>query len=421
MTEEKIDFNSAYVSLNLLDELDYCLGGYGKPNFEFLSSLNTFVETFIGSSSFYTSLDELNHLNLTAPALFPNGRPILNMLVKAGGLKFVNGVIDKEGKVIYTGDADGLTRKEAQQEFILKYGTDITQKYLLKSEISNSVTEIPLITAKLSNEQFIVSEVHTHSSELVSNLLNVSRFSSIQTSLPIYLYEEQISSLIKTPFSIQSLERLAKLHEDNLESLLNDLKFKHLPVPPFTNILLSQVSSVSEIPEKLIQLRFDFQELRDKFIELENDIHGSSKLKEQQDAHRKFNEFWITFMKKYTDRRHRIFYGLLDLTSGVNTDKAADKLIEENNFLDALKDLNFGKLSGNLLTKGYSEFKERRIINRYKGLTNIWELFQSGHGIEAQIEHFERLFGVRFSNAEINKVSTFVNNKLGSLNNKIEK
>jgi len=109
------------------------------------------------------------------------------------------------------------------------------------------------------------------------------------------------------------------------------------------------------------------------------------------------------------------------LTSGVNTDKAADKLIEENNFLDALKDLNFGKLGGNLLTRGYSEFKERRIINRYKGLTNIWELFQSGNGIEAQIEHFERLFGVRFSNTEINKVSTFINHKLGSLNNKIAK
>lgn len=98
MTEDNVGFNSAYVSLNLLDELDYVIGGYGKPKIEFLFSLNTFVESFIASSNFYTSLDELNHLNLTAPAIFPNGRPILNMLVKAGGLKFVNGVIDKPNR-----------------------------------------------------------------------------------------------------------------------------------------------------------------------------------------------------------------------------------------------------------------------------------------------------------------------------------
>src|ERR1035437_2753608 len=92
--KDTVNYNSAYISLNLLDELDYCLGGYGKPTAEFIFSLNTFVESFIACSEFYTSLDELNHLNLTAPAIFPNGRPILNMVVRETGLKFVSGVLE---------------------------------------------------------------------------------------------------------------------------------------------------------------------------------------------------------------------------------------------------------------------------------------------------------------------------------------
>lgn len=421
MTESNVNYNSAYISLNLLDELDYCLGGYGKPNIEFLFSLNTFVETFIASSSFYTSLDELNHLNLTAPALFPNGRPILQMLAKAGGLKFVNGVIEKTGREIYRKDVEKFSKKEAQQEFILEKGSDLNKRYFLKSKIDTKIDEIPLITSKLIGSEYVVSEVLTKSSELVSNLLEVSKISSIQTSLPIYLYEEQLSTLVAQPYSIKSLERLAKLHEENLESLLQDLNFRYLPIPPFTNILLGQVSSISQIPEKLTQLRLDFQELRNKFVELEDNIHGTKSLKEQGDAHRKFQDFWVTFISTYSDRRNRILYGMLGLTPGVDIDKAADKMFDENNFMDAFKDLNLGKLGGNILSKSFSEIKERRIINRYKGLTNIWELFQKGKGIEEQIRHFERLFDVQINNVEINRVNQFINTKLAGLSNRIIK
>jgi len=421
MIEDKIGFNSAYISMNLLDELDYCLGGYGKPNIEFLFSLNTFVESFIASSSFYTSLDELNHLNLTAPALFPNGRPILNMLVKAGGLKFVNGVVDKIGTEIYRSDANGLSRKEAQQEFIIGYGKEIGLKYFLRSDINKEISNIPLITSTMEEDDFVVSEVITNSNELVSNLQRVSRGSSIQTTLPIYLYKEQITSLFRTPLSIDSLEKLAKLHEANLADLVKTLNFQYLPVPPFTSILLDQVTSVSEIPQKLMQLRNDFQELRNKFVELEAEIFDAVNLKQQQEAFNRFEDFWSAFIKKYTDRRNRIWYGILDLSEGVNIDKGVDKYVDESNPFDAFKDLNLGKLGGNILTKGYKIFQERKVINRYKGLTNLWELFQSGKGIEGQLRHFERLFGIQYSNAEISNVHRFVKKRLSNLTDKIGK
>jgi hypothetical protein len=420
MIEDTIGYNSTYISLNLLDELDYYLGGYGKPNIEFLFTLNTFVESFIGSSAFYTSLDELNHLNLTAPALFPNGRPILNLVVREGGLKFVNGVVDNPANEIYRDQTSNRPRKEAQQDFVIEYGSTIHGKYFIKSDISKSVERIPLITSKFEDDYFIVSEILSTSDELISNLMSVSKTSSIQTTLPIYLYGRQLDSLNKTPYSIESLQHIAKLHETNLDELVKSLKFQYLPIPPFTSILLSQVNSISEIPQKLSQLRADFQDLRTKFVELEQDIYESSNIKQQHEAYKKFKEFWSTFNKKYVDKRHRIFWGSLDISEGAEIDKAADTLFDTGNISEAAKDLNMGKIAGNIISKTLNWNKDRKIINRFKGLTNIWELFQESKGITQQVNHFERLFSVKYSTTEINNVHTFVKTKIKDLTTTIE-
>lgn len=420
MIEDPVSFNSAYISLNLLDELDFYLGGYSKPNIEFLFTLNTFVESFIASSEFYTSLDELNHLSLTAQALFPSGRPILNLVVREGGLKFVNGVIDKLGREIYRADASSRSRKEAQQDFVIEHGKKIQEKYLITSDIDNVIEKIPLITSKFENDDFVVSEVMSTSTELVSNLLNVSRSSSIQTTLPIYLYERQISSLNKTPYSIQALEMLAKLHEINFDELKKSLNYQYLPIPPFTNILLSQVNSISDIPQKLSQLRADFQDLRTKFVELEMEINDSDKsMKQQLSAFKKFKEFWVTFNRKYVDKKTRILYGTIDTFSGGDVDKAFDSLADGANFVESFKDLNIGKIAGNIFSKGYNWVSDKRIINRFKGLTNIWELFLDSKGIDQQITHVERLFSIRFANQEINRVHSFIKNKITNITKEI--
>jgi hypothetical protein len=418
--EDAVGYNSAYISLNLLDELDFYFGGYGKPNVEFIFSVNTFVETFIGSSEFYTSLDELNHLNITAPALFPNGRPILNLVVREGGLKFVNGIVDNPGQVIYEGDALTRTKKEAQQDFIIEYGKKIHDRYFIKSDITNIVEKIPLITSKFVDDVFIVSEVLSSSLELVSNLINVANTSSIQTTLPIYLYDKQVAKLSRTPYSIESLDRLAKIYDANLNELKSALGYRYLPIPPFTNILLSQVNSISEIPQKLTQLRADFQELRDSFVELEHSINEASSVKEQMSVYKKFSDFWATFNKKYVEKNNRIFWGHLDLANGGDVDKSIDSAIDGNDPINALKDINAGKIAGNLLRKAYEWNKDRRVINRFKGLTNIWELFQNGKNIVQQLSHFERLFSVKFSNSEISKVHEFVQNKLTNITSNIE-
>lgn len=419
MADNSISYNSAYISMNLLDELDFYLGGYGKPNFEFLFTLNTFVETFIGSSSFYTSLNELNHLNLTTSALFPNGRPILNMVVKEGGLRFLNGVLDKSGREIYRASTYGRTRKESQQDFIIEYGAKIHSDYFLKSDVTKVVDNIPLVTAHVDDEDFVVSEVLSRSDELVSNLLGVSRISSIQTTLPIYLYGQQISSLTNTPYSIKSLDKIAKTHEANLQELLRSLNYRVLPIPPFANILLGQVTSISDIPQKLSQLRADYQGLREKFMEFEQEIAEAPNLKSQLSAFRKFEEFWLTFNHKYLGQRSKIVYGTLDVSKDADFDKGADSLLDGESLSDSFKDLNLGKLGGNILTKGIQAYKDRKIVNRFKGLTNIWELFQDGKGINQQIQHIERLFGVQFSTTDINNVHEYVKSRLTDISSQI--
>lgn len=421
MINDKPGYNSAYVSLSLLDELDYCLGGYGKPNVEFLFSLNTFVETFIASSEFYTSLDELNHLSLTTPILFPNGRPILNLVARYGGLKFVEGVVDNPSSEIYRGEILTKSKREALQDFVLEYGQKIQEKYFIQSDIDNTIERIPLVTSTFDEDNFIVSETQSTWDELVSNLIYVSKSSSIQTSLPISLYGRQVNNLHRRPYSMQSLDMVAKIHNAKVEDLKNNLNYQFMPIPSFTNILLSSVSSASEIPYKLGQLRMDFQVLRDQFVKLEVDIYESATIKQQLEAYDKFKEFWIVFNKKYVDRKPRIFYGDFDFTDGGDIDKGLDAYFDGNPISESFKELNMGKVAGNIITKSYSWYKDRKVINRFKGLTNIWELFENSNSMNLQLKHFERLFNVQFSNSEINRVHEFVNKNLNNITKEISR
>jgi hypothetical protein len=405
-----IGYNSAYISLTLLDELDHCIGGYGKPSVEFIFSLNTFVESFIGCSEFYTSLDELNHLNLTSPALFPNGRPVLNIIAKAAGLKFVNGVVSNAGEVIYQQKTQGRTRKELEQAFISERGKTLKAKYFLQSDVDRSIEKIPLLKAIFLENQLTISEAFSTSFELVSNLINVSNTSSIQTTLPITLFDKQINQLAKLPYSIDALNKLAELHNVKVDQLRTALAYKLMPIPPFTNILLAQINSIIDIPDKLLQLRADFQELRNKFIELEKNVLEAPTLKVQWDAQKSFDEFWLVFNKKYLGDRNRLFYTRLDVFNDTDLESAANNVLTGEGFIEGFKDVNYAKIAGNVLSKTLGWNRDRKIINRFKGLTNIWDLFESSKGITEQLPHFERVFKVKFETSQLQKVHDYVKN-----------
>ena len=73
-TPRKIDIksNTAYYNFELLRELDYVIGGYGKASQEFIFNFNNFVESFILNEHFLLSNQEWNHNFLTSKATFPN-------------------------------------------------------------------------------------------------------------------------------------------------------------------------------------------------------------------------------------------------------------------------------------------------------------------------------------------------------------
>ncbi len=58
------DYNSTYISINLIDELDYVVGGYGQSNAVFIYSLNAFLEAFIFNNHFYVSGQEASHFQI---------------------------------------------------------------------------------------------------------------------------------------------------------------------------------------------------------------------------------------------------------------------------------------------------------------------------------------------------------------------
>lgn len=415
LIQDTVNYNSAYISLSLLDELDYCIGGYGKPTPEFIFSLNTFVESFIACSEFYTSLDELNHLNLTAAAIFPNGRPILKLVVRETGLKFVSGILELPGKVIYRDETIGKSRKEVEQAFIAQYGQQLKSDYFALSDVSQIPDKLPLVTSRIENDEFIVSEVQSSTYDLIANLISVSNTSSIQTTLPINLYSQHVNRLKPVPYSIDALEKLAMLHRVQVEALVKSIGLQYMPLPPFTNILLSQVNDLYDIPGKLIQLRADFQQLRDRFVEFEQHIYASPTIKEQLEAYRNFTRFWDAFAKKYVNQTHRLFYQHLDVFQNVDADKSANSVIKTGDAKDLLQDINVAKIGGKIVAKAWEWFEDRQVINRFKGLTNIWELFQNNKNISQQLSHFERLFGVKFSNAELCRVQEFINTKVQNL------
>lgn len=406
--DNSIHYNSAYISLNLLDELDFCVGGYGKPTVEFIFTLNTFIESFIGCSEFYTSLDELNHLGLTSAAIFPNGRPILNIIAKAAGLKFVSGVVDKPGEVIYRSAIDGKNRKELERDFISQQGKTLKEKYLRPNDIDQPLDRIPLLKSKFSYGDLTIFESSSTSFELVANLVNVSNTSSIQTTLPITLFDRQVTQLAKPLYSIEALNKVAEIHQVKIEQLRKALAYRLMPIPPFTNILLSQVNSTDEIPDKLLQLRTDFHELRTKFIELEKRILEAPTLKEQWEAQKSFDEFWAVFNKKYTGERNRLFYSHLDIFADADVDKGINTMISGDAIAEGMKDINYVKIGLNVLSKITTWNRDRRVINRFKGITSIWDLFENSKGIRDQLPHFERVFKVKFESSHLQRVHEYV-------------
>ena len=142
MNEVNIQFNSTYISSNLIDELDYIIGEYEKPNVTFIYSLNAFIEAFVLNSNFYLTDKEFKHINLLSKSIFPSGRPILELLLKNKKVSIISGIGNNIGQVtgiIKTDFSNPISYQEKIDKFISEgLDTEVArEKYLKISSLNN--------------------------------------------------------------------------------------------------------------------------------------------------------------------------------------------------------------------------------------------------------------------------------------------
>ena len=119
----KIQYNSAYYNFDLLQRLDYVIGGYGKATQEFIFDFNNFVESFILNENFLLSNQEWNHHFLTAKAIFSKGRPITELVIThKNGMQIMGfPFYVNMGKVLYAEDVSSSIDRKGESKLYVDF------------------------------------------------------------------------------------------------------------------------------------------------------------------------------------------------------------------------------------------------------------------------------------------------------------
>ncbi len=398
MNKLELDYNSTYVSLNLIDELDYVIGEYGKPNLTFIYTLNAFLEAFVLNSIFYISEQEFKHMQLLSKSLFPSGRPILELLSKTNSMKAISGIGNNIGQVVSIIKHDTnnpISYQEKIAEFI-ENGIDTKiarEKYLTLSDLNRKVEKLKFLNIGKVEDGLIALE-STNTPEDFFNALNkATYYSNVQSVLPFYSYKQQITQTKIRGISKEIITGITNIFEKKQDAINQYFGCSNQQIPPLVNILLSQCNSINDIPDKLLQLRHDFTNLRKSIITYEKRINESHNIKEQIDALEEYNEFWKLFNKKYTNSS-RLVFNFWDLAEDSNLDQSIDNAIDSGSYSNIVEDLNLGKVIGKSVKKLLEYSNEKRIINRFRGITDLWKLFNDSPNVKDQIKNYERIFNV---------------------------
>lgn len=405
MDKIQLDYNSTYISLNFIDELDYVIGQYGKPNVTFIYTLNAFIESFVLNSIFYISSQEYNHLRILSKSLFPNGRPILELLINTKSLKCISGIGNNIGQVvgIFKNDMNNPRSYQEKIKLFLNNGLDTNtarSKYLTLSDIDAKVEKIKFLDIGKVEDGFIALESTNKPENFYNDLYKATYFSNVQAVLPFYSYKQQISQNKARCISRDIINELTIGFEKRQEIVKQYFGYYNQPIPPLVNILLSQCNTINDITQKISQLRLDFSELRESVVKYEKRIKESKTIKEQIDAIKEYNEFWVVFNNKYINNNNRLVFNFWEILDNSNLEKSIDC----NTFSDIIEDLNIGKIIGKSSSKIINYYKENKIINRFRGVTDLWNLLNNSPNIEEQINNYERIFKVKLDTKSFDKL-----------------
>lgn len=399
MSKLDLEYNSTYISLNLIDELDYIIGGYDKPNITFIYTLNTFIESFILNSKFYISDQEFKHLHIVSKSIFPNGRPILELITKTKCLSAIGGIGNNIGQVVSIGKFDPnnpTSYQERIQEYVEKGldTKDSREKYLKISILNEEVEKLSFLNIGRVEDGYVALVSHNSPQDFFNKLNELTYYSNVQATLPYYCYKNQLNEFQNRGLGKEIITRLTDVFESKQAQINQYFGYTNQHIPPLVNILLSQCNSINDIPDKIYQLREDFTLLRKSLVKYEAQLSEAKNIKEQIDAIEELNAFWITFNKKYSEN-NRLIYNFWEVAENSDYEKSIDSTIDNQSITGVIEDLNLGKVIGKSTKKIIDMYKEKKIINRFRGVTDLWSLFNKSPNIKEHIKNFERVFNVK--------------------------
>ncbi len=400
-----IEHNTCIISSNLLDELDYVIGGYGSPTVEFIFNFNAFVEAYILSSNFIFTYRDIEHMNITRKVLFPKGRPILDLINKSNNVSVVRGFGDNIMRCVYVEKVeknDNETALKAIDAFCQRESETIKRNFVLSDftkPIENVKTYSVGFTGKKEEfggvNQVIIGETTNRPFEIVKTFFNSITNHNVQAALPVFTYQQQLNELGKKAISKEIYKTICEIQGQNIEDAENYFGGEMQTVPPLVSIVLSKARNREDISSVLINIREDFTDFRECCEDFEKKLNEAETIKEQIDAIKEYKVFWSTLVKKYSDNTTRLMYRFLDIAKESDYENALDNLIDSKSVEELFKDLNMGKVAGKTGILAWKKFKEKRVLNKFKGVVNLWSLLEGSPTIDRQIKDMERIFNTK--------------------------
>ena len=415
--ERKFKNNTAYYNLSLLDELDYVIGGYGKASVEFIFALNSFIESYVLNDNFLISNQEWKHYFLVSKEIFPNGRPITELVlthkngIQIAGFPFYINF----GEIKYVEPVNELfDLKEESKHFknFQEKNSDYLQENFLKLPFFNGFdVDSPLLLPQVidnptpEKKSYVIIETKINPKVILEGIYGSYPNSNFQVTLPLNALKEQLVCNKKLNISSESISILSELHTLKIEEIKKYTGYNNILIPPLVPILLSQCKSMSDIPSKLKQLRDDFTDLRNSFISFEKDLEEADSLKKQMKIIEEYKTFWETFHKKSKLKSNRLMYHFWDIQEKGDVSSSIEKLVDSKGETDFLKDINASKVAGTIVSKLYDLHKDKKILNRFKGMTNLWDLFDNSPTLINQVKDIERIFNIKVDHNRLSEIA----------------
>jgi hypothetical protein len=415
-----IDHNSCIISSNLLDELDYVIGGYGKPTVEFIFNFNAFVEAYLLSSSFILTQKEFEHCRITRKVLFPNGRPIFDMLTKNKNLSAISGIGNNITQCVYVDKVeknDEETAQKAINAFCNRDSKRIIQNFIL-SDFTNPIQSVKTYSVGFagkhqpefgSKNQVLIGETTNQPFEIVKSFFDSITNHNVQAALPVFTYQEQLSELNKKAISKEIYTKLSELQGQTVKDAEKHFGTELQIIPPLVSIVLSKTNSIEKIPEVLDEIRADFTEFRICCENFEKRLNEAETIKEQVEAVKEYKKFWAALVKKYSDESTRLMFRFLDIAKDSNYENSIDGMIDNQSVEDIFKDMNLGKVAGKAGFLAWDKIKEKRILNKFKGVVNLWSLLENSPTIDKQIKDVERVFKTTIDRNRVATAKNYLN------------